>query len=85
MIWLMALALMTGCAHAKGERDAECHVLAVDPIQDTMGPTKYIAWCGEGRYVVFRSTVSVGDFVQFMEYQEEDQLQIHGYIKKRHE
>lgn len=88
MIPLVALLFLAGCS-PKAQIRSVCHVLKVDKIieRDRQAPDRsdalrYLAWCGEGRYVVFSSSVTPGDVVRFTEYQEYDQLQIHGYIEK---
>lgn len=80
--------LASGCAYRPMARNAECHVLRVDEITEHIGEgeggatqTKWLAWCGEGRYVVFKSSITPGEVVRFTEYQEDNQLQIYGAIE----
>lgn len=88
LIVMLALAFLFGCASPRPPKRSECHVLRVDEITETLGDRegsatreKWLAWCGEGRYVVFRSSVAPGDLVRFTEYQEDNQLQIYGAIE----
>lgn len=41
-------------------------MIGVDQVEDDRGPSKYLAWCGEGRYVVFDSSVTVGEIHQYI-------------------
>jgi hypothetical protein len=85
---MIAIGLFFGCAHRPEPRREECHVLRVDQITESMGDgesaavrEKWLAWCGEGRYVVFSSSVVAGQRVRFTEYQEDNELQIYGQVE----
>ena len=76
-ISLVLLVALAGCAQPPVPRKATCHVERINE-----GP-KDMTWCAEGRYVIFASSVTVGQVIQFSEFQENGDLQIHGYVEKR--
>ena len=82
----MLVSAIASCAQPPPRASSECHVLKADEIIENLtGPeamrTKWLAWCGEGRYVVFTSSVSAGQVLRFTEYQEDNQLRIYGAIE----
>lgn len=91
LVMLLVMALLSwflGCANVQPPpRKAQCHVLRADEssrdIKTDAGNARmrrWLAWCAEGRYVLFTSSVAPGQVIDFDEYQEDDELQIYGRI-----
>lgn len=83
----IGLVFLMGCASAPKVKAAECRVLSVsklnEKIADGATVSRWLAWCHEGRYVLFLSPVKVGEVVSFTEYREDDQIQSIGSVTGR--